>query len=297
MDYPIHIYDTATVGKPVICLAHGNGFPPEMYIPLIRAIGSDYHSVCLPSRPWWENSDPDAFTGWEMLADDLIAGIKAHDLAPVIGIGHSMGGVAMMIAAVRQPELFHSVIMLDPVFMPRFWLRFIRIAKPFGYRPLKQLINRALKRQRQWNSLEDAYQRFRQRSLFARCSDEVVCLYVEGMTRPSENGIALAYLPEWEAAIFSHIPLYEWRYPPKLTVPALIIGGAKSDTFLSPAIKLWRRMRPDIRVEIISESGHLVPMEEPDTVAGYICAFLNQSADKRRGRFSATRRHDTFAHS
>jgi pimeloyl-ACP methyl ester carboxylesterase len=274
MSYPIHIYHSASSGKPTLLIGHGNGFPPEVYAPLVDALGMDHPAVCLPARPWWENAAPEDFTGWHMLADDLVGGIREHQLAPVIGIGHSMSGVAMSIAAVEHPDLFRAIILVDPVYIPRRYMWLTGVLRLLGIQPNAKLINGALRRQRQWDSLEEAYQRFRNRSLFQNCSDEVVWLYTKGITRPTSSGVELVYPPEWEAKIFSSVPVDEWRYPPRISVPCMVIGAEKTDVFFPPSVRLWQKMRPDIPVHVVPEAGHLLPMEKPSQVADLIRAFL-----------------------
>lgn len=274
MSYPIHVYDSSTVGKPVLCIGHGNGFPPLAYAPFAKALGEGYHAVCLPARPWWGEQDPHQFDSWQILADDLLAGIQAHCLAPVIGVGHSMSGVALVMAAVKCPQLFRAIVLLDPVFLPPLYLAAAQLAQWLGLQPNLRMVQGALKRQRNWASQEEAYQRFRGRSLFARCSDELVRLYTQGMTRQNGHGIELAYPPEWEAQIFSVAPLGEWDFLPELTVSTLVIAGSESDVFTARSIKVWRSKRPDVPVIVVPDSGHLVPFEQPDTVASHVLDFL-----------------------
>ena len=36
----------------------------------------------------------------------------------VIGVGHSLGGVLTLYAAIRRPDLFRALVFIDPVFLP-----------------------------------------------------------------------------------------------------------------------------------------------------------------------------------
>jgi pimeloyl-ACP methyl ester carboxylesterase len=279
MKTPIHIYHAAA-GKPTLLLGLGNGFPAQMYNPLAAAFGTDWNIVCLPARPWWPESEPesnpDNFHHYELLAEDMIRGIEEHGLAPVYGAGHSMGGWSMVMAAVKRPELFTKLGLIDPVFIERRLLRMMRVARLFGVKGNQRMIDGALKRQRTWESLEAAYQHFRQKSLFKRCSDEVVRLYVEGVTRPTEQGVELCYSPEWEAKIFEMLPLNEWTYVPKLRTPTGIVAAADSDrAFPPPSQAMWRRLQPEYPIEVIPNSTHMLPVEHPEEVARRVQAFWN----------------------
>lgn len=272
MTFPLHEYTTQ--GKAVMSFSIGNGFPPEMYLPLVNAIEGDYRKVCLLPRSWWQDSNPADMKTWHIMVDDYVAGIQAHKLAPVIGIGHSMGGVINLMAAVEHPELFQAVVLLDPVFFPRWVVRVAFFIESFGINLIKPLVDGALKRRDKWESLDEAYAYFRGKSLFRYCSDEVVHLYAEHMTRSNSHGVELAYPKEWEAQIFRTPPLDEWRYPPKIQVPCLIIAGENTNAFHPGAVKLWRRIRPDIPLLTVPKTSHLLPVEEPEIVAKAILDFL-----------------------
>lgn len=272
--YPLHEYHAGT--HPVIMLGHANGFPPAVYTPLVNALEMPNRVVSLPSRPLWGDANPAELKSWHMLAEDFLAGIERHQLGPVIGIGHSMSGAALLIAAVQQPQAFRGVILIDPVMLPRPLLRLRRVMERLHLYRDGKLVQGALKRRRTWPSVEEAYQQFRQRSLFKRTSDEVVRLYAESMTKPTSNGIELVYSPEWEAQIYRTIVLDIWRYPPKIKVPCLIIAGAESDTFLPPAAALWRKLRPDIALVTLPDLGHLLPLEAPAEVAMHIRKFVSE---------------------
>ena len=53
--------------------------------------------------------------GWPHLVDQWIDSI--HE--PVYGVGHSLGGYLNYLAAVRRPELFRAIVLLDaPIIGP-----------------------------------------------------------------------------------------------------------------------------------------------------------------------------------
>lgn len=47
------------------------------------------------------------------MADDLEALIEAHDLAPAVVLGHSVGGKTAMLTALRHPDLVDSLVVVD----------------------------------------------------------------------------------------------------------------------------------------------------------------------------------------
>ena len=117
-----------------IFFAHANGFPSGTYGKLFAALAPEYRVVHLEQHA----HDPrfPADDNWYNLVDELIHHLK-QQAEPVWGVGHSFGGLLHLHAALRCPELYRGVVMLDsPVLtLTDRWV--IRAAKRFWlYRPL-----------------------------------------------------------------------------------------------------------------------------------------------------------------
>jgi pimeloyl-ACP methyl ester carboxylesterase len=193
---------------------------------------------------------------------------------PVIGIGHSVGGVATMYAAVKQPDRFRALVLIEPTLLapPLLWaasaLRFF--SKPLNIR----LADGALRRRRSWESIEDAYEYFKGRRLFQRWPDAVIRSYAESMTRPSRDGVELRWSPEWEARIYHTFDTTSWKLPGKLTIPTLVIRGSLTDTFTDLSALTFRlRNRHAVQIRV-DGAGHLVPQEKPEISGRSIANFL-----------------------
>lgn len=284
VSYPLYEYGGS--GKTVIHLAHANGFPPQVYTEMLSSFLADYRVVTLPARPLWQPAPPpEAFTGWEMMADDLIAGIEAHGLAPVYGIGHSMGGTATLIAASKRPDLFKALVLLDPVLFPRSFTFWLLAAGPSWLpKPESPLVKKTLRRRRHWENQQEAFERFYGRSIFENWSETAVRDYIEGLTHASPSGgIELRYTPEWEARIYETAPrsTYQWwKWLKKLTVPTLALQGAKTDTFVAASVNLWQNTRPDLPIISLANQGHLFPISSPQLSAEHIMQYLKQQEAK-----------------
>lgn len=269
-------------------LYHANGFPPETYRILVDALDDDLRVVGLYGRPLWDPAvSPNGFDSWEILADDLLQGLDEHGLNQVIGVGHSMGGTATMIASIKHPERFAGIILLDPVLMPRRFLWLLRFLRLIGYQlPLTEL---ALKRRRSWESTEAAFQRYKGRAIFERWPDQALRDYIDGITRPVDKDtseVELIYPPEWEAQIYETMPVDVWKHVPEISVPTLVICGAESDTFRPLSAQLWRKLRPDVNVISIPDATHFVPVEAVGAVASAMGEFIRGLSFENRKNIS-----------
>ena len=265
---------------PALHIATANGFPPETYRPFAAALTRTYRVLSLPPRPLWQPPPaPEGFR-WHMLADDLLAGLDAHGIERVVLAGHSMGGVASLWAALSAPERVRALVLLDPTILPPALLFSIRVMRAFGQGDRLPLVGAALRRTRRFESTEAAYERWRQKALFANWSDETLRLYVEGITRPAPGGgVELAYPPEWEAQIYRTIPTDLWQSVRALgrsRVPVLVVRGAETDTFVETSARRFARLVPRAEIVTLPGHGHLFPQSAPQQAAEIVAAWLDE---------------------
>ncbi|MGD8623275.1 MAG: alpha/beta hydrolase, partial [Anaerolineae bacterium] len=193
----------------------------------------------------------------------------------LVGVGHSLGGVLTLWAAIARPDLFRAVVLVDPVILPARWLWMLRLLRLLGLGRHQPLVQGALRRRHTWPDRQACFHHLRGKALFARWSDDALWDYVEAGTqaRPG-GGIALRYPPEWEARIFATPPTRIWRDVPHLDRPALILRGERSQTFRPEAQARLGHLLPGARLGTIAGAGHLLPMEQPAATAAAIRDFL-----------------------
>lgn len=275
-------FDHGGSGAPLHFL-HANGYPPKCYEPLLDLLETQHHVFGMKLRPLWGDTKPEDLQDWHPLSDDLLrflADRASTTLSenPVIGVGHSIGGIVTLRAAIREPKRFRALVLLDPVlFIPSFlvgWSILRRIGLGERFHPL---IAGAKRRRRSFDNLDTVFRSFRTRPVFRYLSDESLRVYIEGITRPKDDGtFELVYSPEWEARIYlTGLRDFDlWRALPKLEVPTLIIRGAETDTFLEKSAKLVEKKNPNIQIITLQKATHILPLEHPQEVASAIDNFL-----------------------
>jgi pimeloyl-ACP methyl ester carboxylesterase len=227
----------------------------------------------------WKGSDPNDIHDWEPFSDDLLK-FLASQPTPVIGVGHSIGAIVTLRAALREPGKFRALILLDPVlFVPSRVIGWNFIsALGLGDR-VHPLIRGTKKRRRAFDDLETVFRGYRSRNIFRYMSAENLRIYIEGITRPkADHTYELVYSPEWEAQIYrTALRDFDiWRDLPKLDVPTLFIRGAETDTFLESAAKFIKWKQPRVQVETLDKSTHLLPLERPQEVFDMLQSFLRE---------------------
>jgi pimeloyl-ACP methyl ester carboxylesterase len=260
---------------------HANGYPPACYKSLLELLQTQYHVFGMLLRPLWEESQPEEINSWHVFSDDLLRFLGGYHTEPVIGVGHSIGAIVTLRAALRDPGKFRALVLIDPVlFVPSFIVKW-QFARTLGLADrLHPLIAGTKKRRRTFDHLETVYRGYRNRRIFRYISDENLRIFIEGMTQPGNDGsYGLAYSPEWEAQVYrTGMQDFDiWRGLPELEVPTLFIRGAETDTFLGNAARFIKRKQPKARVETLEKSTHLLPLERPKEVFDIMQSFLPET--------------------
>jgi pimeloyl-ACP methyl ester carboxylesterase len=285
MNALISHFDLGGDGLPLHFL-HANGYPPGCYKPLFEILNAQYHVFGMLLRPLWPDSKLNEIDDWHPFSDDLLRFLSGASTPfsadePVIGVGHSIGGIVTLRAALRDPKQFRALVLLDPVlFLPSRIIAW-NIVRSLGLgRRFHPLITSAMKRRRTFDNLDIVFRGYRSREVFKYMSDESLRAYIAGITKPrTGGGFELAYSPEWESHIYltSLRDMDLWRGIKDLQVPTLIIRGAETDTFLEGAASLVKRKQPMIRIETLDGSTHILPLERPRDVAEIMQSFLKEN--------------------
>lgn len=263
----------------LIHLAPANGFPAHSYRPALLPLLSDHRVISLPPRAMWPDAGPPPAEpgSWTTLADDLLAGMREHQLPPLIAIGHSFGAVASLLAAVKDRSRFKALALLDPTILPPAMMDELREQRGRGEMSFRPLVQGARKRRSRFSSLPEAFSYWRGKPLFADWSDDAVTRYAKSMLRATGTGdYALSWPGEWEAHYYESFYTDTWADLARLDpgLPLLVVGGSESDTLLPEAAALLRERLPWATYMTVPGYGHLFPHAAPEqtgrTLRGWI---------------------------
>jgi pimeloyl-ACP methyl ester carboxylesterase len=259
---------------PLLHFAHANAYPPACYRQFIEPLVADHHVAAIKHRPLWPGSHPDELTSWQVITDDLIRFFEQEGLHDVIGIGHSLGAVASMYAAVQRPELFRALVLIEPVFLPP---QVVKMVTAYPEQATQQpFVLRTLNRRNQWQSKEEAFNHFRKKDVFAQWPDSTLWDYINFGTHEEDDHITLTYPREWEGAIYANLPTAVWERIPQVTQPTLAIRATESDTLFPDSWQLWQELQPTATFVEMADVGHMVPMERPLQVTAVIQNWLEE---------------------
>jgi pimeloyl-ACP methyl ester carboxylesterase len=229
-------------------------------ISFIEAIGTD------PRYPVTE--------GWPRLVDQLIDFLESeHRGEPVNAAGHSLGGYLTYLAAVRRPELFRAIVLLDAPIIGPFRGSMLGATKRLGIVDRVTPAGATRDRRSTWQARDEAKAHFRSRRLFRHFAEECLDDYVQhGLVEQADGSLRLLINPLIEYQIYRTIPHDMMRHLRELRVPAAFIGGVDSDVVRRVRLA---GMRPKFRLRTVP-GGHLFPFEHPRAAAGAVGELLEE---------------------
>lgn len=253
-----------------IYFAHGNGFPSPCYRQLLDNLEKRYTCSYIdrighnPQYPVTEN--------WPFLVDEILDNVRTTASQPVIGVGHSLGGVLTLLAAIREPKLFKKLILIDSPLLNRFKSSMVKFAKAAGIIDRVTPAYRTLSRRTHWDSREHLLHYLKSRPLFKTFSEACLQDYVTYGCIHNEQGYSLWFDRQIEYCIFRTIPHNLYRSEGRLQVPAALIYGDKSTVVSRFDV---RYMKKHYFIKAFRMKGtHMLPMEHPAATAEKICQVL-----------------------
>lgn len=190
----------------------------------------------------------------------------------MFGVGHSLGGYLHYLAAVRRPELYRAIVLLDAPIIGRFRGSVLRATKRLGIVDRVTPAGATRDRRSTWQTRDEARAHFSTRKLFAGFAPECLDDYVQHGLVEEGGRLRLKIDPAVEYQIYRTIPHDMMRHLGGLRVPAAFIGGAQSDVVRR--IRL-AGMRPKFALRKVP-GGHLFPFEHPREAATSIARALEE---------------------
>jgi len=200
---------------------------------------------------------------------------------PVIGVGHSLGGVLTLLAASKYPHLFSRIVLLDPPIFIRSLLATQNILRKTGLWKKAPWVKAVRNRTQTWPNKEKMREELICKKLYKHWQPQVLNDFIESATIATHDGkVRLACDPKWEANIFGSYPRKLWKSIAKTSVHVDIVIAQNTYSFIKPAAKRARRQSRFIHCHYFG-NNHCFPMEQPQETATFLVSLLNQSSPER----------------
>jgi len=254
-----------------IFFAHANGFPSATYGKLFTALGADYSVVHLPVH----GHDPrfPVQDNWHRLVDELLYHVSLQP-TPILGVGHSLGGLLHLHAALRCPHLYRGLVMLDSPLLSRTDRWAILLAKRLGLIDRITPAGRTLGRRSEFADRQLARDYFMGKALFRSFDPDCLDAYVEHGLQAEGSSLRLRFDPATEISIYRGVPHTRPGRLRQLPMPLALVQGAQSDVVRRSHGLAVRRL-PHGEHHVIAGS-HMFPLERPQQTAALLCAIFQR---------------------
>lgn len=251
---PIHFY-------------HANGFPAEVYTPFLNTLAEHFDVHAINGRPIWDDNQNPDHKNWNIFADDLIKYIESTHTQPIIAMGHSMGASCTVFAAIKRPDLFKALVLIEPA-MISLPMRMMLKLLPQDSINKSKLVSGTANKPDTWPDRESYKKYIKKFHGYQLFSDTAFDTFMQhGVKETDNNQVTLRYPKQWEAYNYTNPP-YLMQHLAKLekdkwNLPTVAIRGKSNGFFTDKLWRSWQRSQPNaIYLEDICY-GHLMPLEGP----------------------------------
>jgi 3-oxoadipate enol-lactonase len=240
-------------GPPVLFI-HGLGWDHSLWNPTVERLAVCYRAIAADTRGHGATDKPDGPYEIEMFAQDYAALIDALGLAGICVVGLSQGGMIAQSLALMRPDLVSALV----------------------------LVSTSCKSHPAMRDNMEA----RIAAMDAAGPEAAALIAAESIFSPAwraANGASLARFIAWRSAMpvaplnAATRALYGFdlsRDLPRVAVPTLVIAG-EDDTLTRPqGMEDIAALIPGAQFRQIPQTGHMIPVEQPEPLAALLDAFL-----------------------
>ncbi|WP_205520632.1 alpha/beta fold hydrolase [Tropicibacter sp. Alg240-R139] len=255
---------------PTLLFAHATGFHARIWDQVISHLPA-VHSICVDLHGHGQSTGG-PFSSWSDLGEEMAVFIRGLNLIDLVCVGHSLGGHALAQATIKNPQSVRALLLIDPVIMnPEIYALADTLSPEGAQHPAAQ-------RKRNFTSVQEMIDRFRDRSPYSLFTPQVLQDYCEHGLLPTDTGLTLACPPEVEASSYM-LPMtgaFILDHLDQVTCPVTVLRGhtmdmksfgdfTRSPTWpgLADALPNGTDVhRPDL--------SHFMPMQDPAFVANHV---------------------------
>lgn len=257
---------------PILLFSHATGLHGLVWGPAAAPLTDRFRCLALDFRGHGLSEMPHgADLTWPRMGDDLLA-ILGSDLVggnEVHGIGHSMGGAALVLAAARRPGTLRSLWLYEPaIISPSI------ASSPGSPNPMAE---GALRRRASFGSYEEAIANYAAKPPFDALRRDALEAYVRGGFVPSEDGrVTLRCLPTTEAEVFrGGGDSGAFESLSLLDVPVALVAGQPEP--FSPVVFIEAAFAQLSRGTLVRRPnlGHFGPLQDPGGIASDIASWVD----------------------
>jgi pimeloyl-ACP methyl ester carboxylesterase len=255
----------AESSAPVLLFSHATGFHGRVWEPMASVLSRRFRCLAIDHRGHGLSELPDGSSlDWARMGDDTVAVLDSDligDDRTVHGVGHSMGGAALALAAGRRSKGLRSLWLYEPVIVPPGALPSGTASNPMA--------DGAQRRRASFDSYHDAVSHYSSKFPLNELHPDALRAYVMGgFAQQSDGSVRLRCAPATEAAVFRGAgESGVWDVFSRLEQSIAIVAGRPEAIGPSAFVPEIVRAQPGATLVEYPEYGHFGPLEAPAAMA------------------------------
>jgi pimeloyl-ACP methyl ester carboxylesterase len=258
----VHLAEAGPPDAPPALLLHGWPQHWFMWRRLLAALRGEHRLVAPDLRGFGWTEAPGQGYDAETFAADQVALLDALGIERAHVVGHDWGGWTAMLLGILHPERVDRMVVLNaPHPWPRLsarvaleswrsWYTWVIATPGLGRWVLEQRwIARAILRRGNVGSGFD---------------EEEIELYADSFRQPARAKAIVELYRYYQRAVREGIS-GRWRHQ-RLAAPTLLLFGARDRYISTRLLPGYEPYAPDMRLELVPDSGHFIVDEKPDLV-------------------------------
>lgn len=255
-------------GPPVV-MVHGTPTWSFLYRHFVKALSGRYRCVVPDHLGFGLSDKPKGFAYTPAAHAENLAALLEHlDLDDYTLVVHDYGGPIGLGATLERPERVRALIVMDTWLWSNAGTRSFETAGKIAASSLGRFLYRRLN----FSPRVLLPQGFADKSKLTRAAHHH---YLAPFPTPSSREAAWVLARELTASSAWYDGLYK-RLNTLITVPTLLLWGAKDPFFPEAYLRRWRDLFPHAEVAELASVGHFVPEEAPAASLEHIAPFLQR---------------------
>lgn len=265
---PLAVHNLGGTGQPALFVAGASlvasmfGALAHLLADTLACLGADLRGHGRSGFPPVEALD------WHDFGRDLLAVVDGLDLERPVGIGHSAGGAALVLAELARPGTFSHLYLYEPALPTLEQRRILHTKHP--------LVEAALHRKSSFGSRAEAARRLRTKPPYATMTGEVFDAFLtNGFAEQPDGSVRLACPGEREALVYRATSGNDaFERLGSISCPVTIAGGTATVGILRAMIDAAAAVVPGCRLEWLDGLDHYGPFTRPSVVAASVIRAL-----------------------
>ncbi len=252
-----------------VWLSHATGFCGACWRPVVDLLVPKVARLVMWDFRGHGRSQRSALpVSWWTMAGDVIeirSAFASHGDIHV-GVGHSMGGAALVMAEITRPGSFDGLVLAEPILVGD-------PVRRTSY-PLADVVR---KRRSRFESRDRAARNFERKAPFSRWHADALAGYLQDGLVDRHDGVSLSCDPDFEAEVYDTAHGHgASRLLNAAAAPTTVMVGDASDTYDVNWAATIARSMVDGDLVVVAGGDHFIPMEHPVLVARQVDRLIDR---------------------